>query len=172
MILNPFQAFVLLKNIPWATNGSHKNVRSDESSLNLGLFLAQGMFFEQNKCLEWIQNHNKPLVWPLTCYLKQIYFGVFLSCIVKSMGSQLWVSITLFRDVSRRAASHSVNLNDQIKRNKKYVMTFDFWVTRFLTSTPCDPHYFIKMAAKMAAVKRAYCPLCQLLLSCCPWAWH
>ena len=94
------------KNIPWAKNGSHKTVKSDESSLNhslLGPFLAQGMFFEQNKCLKWIQNHNKPLVWPLTCYLKQIYFGVFLSCIVKSMGPWLWVSITLFRDVSSRA---------------------------------------------------------------------
>ena len=46
-------------------NGSHKTVKSDESSLNhslLGPFLAQGMFFEQNKCLKWIQNHNKPLV--------------------------------------------------------------------------------------------------------------
>ena len=48
-----------------AKNGSHKTVKSDESSLNhslVGPFLAQGMFFGQNKCLEWIQNHNKPLV--------------------------------------------------------------------------------------------------------------
>ena len=25
-------------------------------------FLAQGVFFLQNKCLQWIQNHEKPLV--------------------------------------------------------------------------------------------------------------
>ena len=39
--------------------------------------------------LEWIQNHHKPLVWLLTCYLEHIYFGVFLSCNVKSMGHKL-----------------------------------------------------------------------------------
>ena len=46
----------------------------------------------KNSRLELIHNHNKPL---LTCYLKQIYFGVFLSCIVKSIGPQLWLAAVL-----------------------------------------------------------------------------
>ena len=47
------------------------------------------MFFVQNKCLQWIQNHHKPLVWPLKCYLKHMYFDVFLPYTVKSMGPKL-----------------------------------------------------------------------------------
>ena len=35
-----------------------------------GGILAQGMFFVQNRCLQWIQHHEKPLVWALICYLK------------------------------------------------------------------------------------------------------
>ena len=80
------------KNINSAQNGPTKLGFSDESSLFTvlwGPFLGQRMFFEQNKCLQWIQNHNKPLVWPLTCYLEHIYFGVFSSCMVKSMGHKL-----------------------------------------------------------------------------------
>ena len=80
------------KNMNSAQNGPTKLGFSDESSLFTvlwGPFLGQRMFFEQNKCLQWIQNHNKPLVWPLTCYLEHIYFGVFSSCMVKSMGHKL-----------------------------------------------------------------------------------
>ena len=77
------------KNIPWAENGPHKTVKNDDSSLNhsfVGPFWAELMLFVQNKCLQWIQNHLKPLIWPLKCYLEHIYFNVFLCCIVKSMG--------------------------------------------------------------------------------------
>ena len=77
------------KNMNSAQNGPTKLGFSDESSLFTvlwGPFLGQRMFFEQNKCLQWIQNRNKPLVWPLTCYSEQVYFGVFSSCMVKSMG--------------------------------------------------------------------------------------
>ena len=98
MILNPLQAFVLLKKINSAQNGPTKLCFSDESSLFTvlwGLFLAQRMFFEQNKCLEWIQNHHKPLVWPLKCYLKHMYFDVFLPYTVKSMGPKLSSVITV-----------------------------------------------------------------------------
>ena len=83
------------KNIPLAKNGSLKTVKSDESSLNhtfVGPFLAEWKSLEQNKCLEWIQSHHKPLVWHLTCFLKQIYFGVFILYTVKSMGPQLWLA--------------------------------------------------------------------------------
>ena len=72
--------FFCMKNIPWAKNGSLKTVKNDDSSLNhsfVGPFVAEQMFFMQNKCLQWIQNHKKPLVWHLTCYLKQIYFLYF-----------------------------------------------------------------------------------------------
>ena len=65
------------------------------SSLNhrfLGPFIAQGMFFVQNKCLQWIQHHDKPLVRPLTSYLntqkKKFFLGIFL-LYRKSMGAQL-----------------------------------------------------------------------------------
>ena len=52
-----------------------------------GRFL--GPFLAQNKCLQWIQNHDKPLVRPLTSYLKQILcLGIFL-LYRKSMGAQL-----------------------------------------------------------------------------------
>ena len=71
------------KNIHSASNGPTILWFSDDSSLFTVLcepFLAQGMFFEQNKCLEWIQNHNKPLVWHLTRHIRQIY-GVFYWCI-------------------------------------------------------------------------------------------
>ena len=83
MMLNPLQAFVLHKNIPWAEIGPTKQWFSDESSLFTvwGPFVAQGMFFVQNKCVQWIQHHDKPLVRPLTSYLKQIFFWVFSSCI-------------------------------------------------------------------------------------------
>ena len=66
-----------------AKDGPTKLWFSDDSSLFTVLcqpFLARGMFFQQNKCLEWIQNYNKPLVWPLTCYLNHTYFCVLLSC--------------------------------------------------------------------------------------------
>ena len=49
MLLNPFQDFV------WLKNGPKKLCFSDNWSLFTVLwepFLAQGMFFEQNKCLE------------------------------------------------------------------------------------------------------------------------
>ena len=64
-------------------------MKTDDSSLNpsfVGQFWAELMFFVQNKCLQWIQNRNKPLVWPLTYYLEHIYFGVFLFCIVSCIG--------------------------------------------------------------------------------------
>ena len=65
MILNPLQAFVLHENIPWARFQPLKPVKRDESSIFtviLVRFLAQGMFFMQNKCLQWIRNHQEPLV--------------------------------------------------------------------------------------------------------------
>ena len=52
----------------------------NDSSLNhcfVGQFLAELKFLVQNKCLQWIQKHEIPLVWPFKFYLKQIYFGVF-----------------------------------------------------------------------------------------------
>ena len=71
------------KNIHSVKNGPTKLCFSDDSSLftdDSSLFtvwcepfLAQGMFFEQNKCLEWIQNHNKPLVWHLSYFLACIF---------------------------------------------------------------------------------------------------
>ena len=69
-----------LKKIPWARKRTKITVKSDDSSLFTGLRgwnLAQGMFFMQNKCLQWIQNHQEPLVWPLTCYLKHIFLVCF-----------------------------------------------------------------------------------------------
>ena len=45
-------------------------------------FLAHGMFFVQNKCLQWIQHHDKPLVRPLRSSLntqkKNLFLGIFL----------------------------------------------------------------------------------------------
>ena len=81
-----------IKIINSAQNAPTKLWFSDESSLFTvlwGLFLAQRMFLEQNKCLQWIQNHHKPLVWHLNYYLKQMYFDVFLPYTVKSMGPKL-----------------------------------------------------------------------------------
>ena len=55
-------------------------------------FLAHRMFFVQNKCLQWIQHHDKPLVRPLRSSLntqkKMIILGIFL-LYRKSMGAQL-----------------------------------------------------------------------------------
>ena len=85
------------KSINSAQNGPTELWFNDESSFFTvlwGPFSAQGMFFEWNKCLQWIQNHLKPLIWPLKCYLKHIYFGVFWCCIVKSMGHKLSSVIT------------------------------------------------------------------------------
>ena len=83
------------KDFHSAKNGPTKVWFSDDSSLFTVLsepFLAKGMFFDQNNCLEWIQSHHKPLVWHLTCFLKQIYFGVFILYTLKSMGPQLWLA--------------------------------------------------------------------------------
>ena len=74
------QAFVLHEKHSFPRNGHNKTLKSDDSSLNhrlWGPFLPQGMFFVQNKCLEWIQNHENPLDRPLTCYLKKIFGGSF-----------------------------------------------------------------------------------------------
>ena len=50
------------------------------------------MFFVQNKCLQWIQHHDKPLVRPLRSSLntqkKSFILGIFL-LYRKSMGAQL-----------------------------------------------------------------------------------
>ena len=69
MILNPSQAFILLeKKFPRLKTAiaciifvmSHHIW--DEGWDDLWPFLAQGVFFMQNKCLQWIRNHEKPLV--------------------------------------------------------------------------------------------------------------
>ena len=82
MMLNPLQAFVLHEKtflgLKMAPENDGLVMKSDESSLFIsfeGVFWGQGMFFVQNKCLQWIQHHDKPLVRPLTSYLKQIFFS-------------------------------------------------------------------------------------------------
>ena len=56
------------------------------SQFCVSCFLAQGMFFQQNKCLEWIQNHNKtPSSTPNMLLIEDLFWCI-LTCIVKSMG--------------------------------------------------------------------------------------
>ena len=108
-----------MKNIPWARKRTKITVKSDDSSRFTGLRgwnLAQGMFFMQNKCLQWIQNHEEPLVWPLTCYF---FWCVFFQ--YSEVNGKLF-----FAGFPAEQASHSVYLIDQINRTNKnleYVMT-------------------------------------------------
>ena len=111
-----------MKNIPWARKRTKIMVKSDDSSLFTGLRgwnLAQGMFFMQNKCLQWIQNHEEPLVWPLTCYLKHIFLVCFFQY-SESMGNFFSQDFQQSRPlILCTLMTKWIEKN----KNKKYVMT-------------------------------------------------
>ena len=58
------------------------------------------MIFVQNKCLQWIQNHHKPLVGPFIYPYMLLEAHVFLCILpytVKSMGPKLSSVITVIK---------------------------------------------------------------------------
>ena len=76
MMLNPFQALVLHKKPSLhglkTAIAVFTNVMMSAHSGQVDMETFHPMSdFVQNKCLEWIQHHENPLVRNITCYIEQ-----------------------------------------------------------------------------------------------------